>query len=168
MKGGTALPILAITGITWCEKGDSIPIYYSLKPRNCRALREWLPICLHFCLHSAIQFLGNGCSSLQGFLSRKVCISLCTGSWISSHTNSSQSDTLQVNSPHFCNIFLYTPRVNKCWHMVNISVIFAFTMYWIKNLLCRFRNTGFFSQIFWFQKQEYVTFLNYFLSLLVK
>ena len=148
--------------------GVRVPLLAPRKPCNCKALRERPPICLHFCLHSAIQFLGYGCSSLQCFFARKVCISLCTGSWISSHTNSSQSDTLQVNSPHFCNIFLYTPRVNKSWHIVNISVIFAFTMYWIKNLLYRFRNTEFFSQIFWFQQKEYVNFLNYFLSLLVK
>ena len=68
-----------VTGVTWCEKGDSNHIPCSLKPCNCKAWEARLPICLHFCLHSAIQFLGNGCSSLQSFFARKVCISLCTG-----------------------------------------------------------------------------------------
>ena len=35
-------------------------------------------ICLHFCLHSAIQSLGYGCSSLQSFFARKVRIVLWT------------------------------------------------------------------------------------------
>ena len=71
---------IAIAWTLWCEKGDSNHIPCSLKPCNCKAWEARLPICLHFCLHSAIQFLGNGCSSLQSFFARKVCISLCTGS----------------------------------------------------------------------------------------
>ena len=45
-------------------------------------------------------------------------------------------------------------RVYKCWHIVNISVVFTVIMGWIDNLLCRFSNSGFSTQSFWFQNMN--------------